>query len=73
MIIESATFSTDPAEYEERQVDGLDLALYCTNGMEYIGVRGDMVYYIVYSAPWAFGEASQTGIDPLTALGEKLG
>ena len=73
MIIKSATFSTYPSEYEERQVEGLDLALYCSNGLEYIGVRGDMAYYIVYSAPWAFGEEEQTGIDPLTALGQKLG
>lgn len=70
LAIKAATFVNDYDRYEERQIEGLDLALYCDNGMEYIAVKGDYVFYITYSAPWAFDESIPYDAekDPLLAI-----
>ena len=66
VLMNLSLFAGGAEGYEEVQVEGLDLAW--QSDLEYIAVKGNTVYYAIYSDPGFYDEQGTIQKDYLTAL-----
>ncbi len=67
-----ATFSQDLSQYEQVELSGFDAAYMGGHGLEYIAVKGDMAWHIIYADPGVFGPDETPQRDVLSVLAARM-